>query len=109
RLPRVEVPAERLAKLDWVIQLWGPQAIIAAGQGIHDHFRCAVQTLSHNVSQRFVHLHTGWKEIDGNWLFLHAGGAIGKQGMVSAETDLPIELTPLLLPDPPTGADQVTA
>ena len=31
----------------------------------------------------YLYTHTGWRKVDGNWLYLHAGGAIGAAGALS--------------------------
>ena len=101
------VSAAEFARMDWVISQMGSKAIIAAGHGKRDHLRAAIQTLSpqHPPEQR-VYAHTGWRKIDGQEVYLHAGGAIGAEGAVpSIETDFSAHgrLALALLPDPPSG------
>ena len=41
----------------------------------------------------------GWRRIDGDWIYLHAGGGIGKDGPVDGiEVDPPGELSHCVLP-----------
>ena len=101
------VSAAEFARMDWVISQMGSKAIIAAGHGKRDHLRAAIQTLSpqHPPEQR-VYAHTGWRKIDGQEVYLHAGGAIGVEGAVPGiETDFSAHgrLALALLPDPPSG------
>ena len=35
------------------------------------------------IPQRRVYTHTGWRQIDGVWVYLHGGGAIGPDGPVA--------------------------
>jgi hypothetical protein len=62
------------------------------------------------VPTRNVYAHTGWRLVDGEWVCLHAGGAIGRVGRVES---IHIELTGSLagrtLPSPPEGAELVRA
>jgi hypothetical protein len=53
-----------------------------------------------------VYAHTGWRQIDGEWIYLDAGGGIGRNGRVGRveiEVDLPSQLGRYQLPDPPSG------
>jgi hypothetical protein len=45
--------------------------------------RTAIQLLS-SAEQRCVYTHTGWREIDHRWVYLHSGGAIDSGGAVAA-------------------------
>jgi hypothetical protein len=109
-LPRVEVPAERFASMDWVLPAWGTGAIFTAGVGARDHLRAAIQTLSKEVPTRTTYGHTGWREIGGEWCYLHVGGAIGPNGVVpGVEVALPDALAHFVLPPPPAGEQLVAA
>jgi hypothetical protein len=113
-LPRIEVPAGSYQGLGWVTGLWGVRANINAGSSNRDHLRAALQELSGDVPRRTVYAHTGWRKLDDEWRYLHAGGALGASGN---RTD--IEVNPgagnmglYRLPDPPQGealADAVRA
>lgn len=107
----VEVPAERFEGLRWATETLGPKAIISAGMGVRDRFREAVQVLSPaEIPTRNVYRHTGWREIDGEPVYLHAGGGIGASGIVpSVETRLEPPLDRFCLPTPPTGEQLVQA
>ena len=76
----VNVPLSRFPALGWVIERCGSSYIIQAGNGKQDQLRCAIQELSEldgkDVPVRTIYTHTGWREIGGQWVFLHAGGAI---------------------------------
>jgi hypothetical protein len=106
-LPRIEVGAGSFAGMAWVNSQWGTKVSIKAGNASKDHLRAAIQELSGEYPRRTVYGHTGWREIDGQWLYLHMGGAIGMGGN---RTD--VEVNPgagnmqhYRLPDPPHGED----
>jgi hypothetical protein len=70
----------------------------------------ALQLLSGDVPRRMVYGHVGWRKIGGDWLYLHAGGAIGADGPAAGvEVSLPDPLAGFRLPDPPTGAELAAA
>jgi hypothetical protein len=110
-LPRVDVTAADFAAMNWTLSAWGTHAVVTAGLGTKDHLRAALQTLSGQVPRRTIYGHSGWRHIGQDWVYLHAGGAIGPFGPVlhTVETRLPDVLGPMVLPDPPEGADLVRA
>jgi hypothetical protein len=109
-LPRIEVPAGEFPFMRWPVAHWGTRAVVMAGVGTADHLRTALQLLSGNPPRRTVYAHTGWREEGDRWVYLHAGGAIGADGV---ENDIAVSLPePLLgyrLPTPPTGSDLADA
>ena len=85
-LPPCSVSFETFASMNWSGRHWGSACIVESGNGTKDVLRCAIQTLSHaagEVERRTVFTHTGWRQIDGEWLYLHGGGAIGRNGPVA--------------------------
>lgn len=100
----IDVPAEEFARMEWVLPAWGNRAVVAAGQGVRDHLRCALQSVSGEVPREVTYTHIGWREIDGKPAYLHAGGAIGPAGPVSGvRVRLPQQLAGYALPEPPDG------
>jgi hypothetical protein len=75
-LPALTVPAKDYPDMRWVSQ-WGTKAIVSAGRGIHDHLRAAILTLSQSVRRRTVYAHTGWRDLDGQLVYLSSTGALG--------------------------------
>ena len=67
--------------------------------------RYAIQVLSSPVPRRTVYMHTGWRELEsGQFVFLHAAGAIGANGVVeNIEVRLEGGLALYALPAPPAG------
>lgn len=109
------VPVERFGALVWVVERFGPKCVIQAGGGKRDHLRCAIQELSgEDIPSATVYTHTGWREIDGRWCYLHGGGAV-----VPVVPTVPVSPTVEVrldgaaagfrLPEPPRGADLRTA
>jgi hypothetical protein len=82
RLPHIVVRAENFPRMEWVSE-WDGRAVICVGSYIKDHTRAAIQFLSNErgYEVRYVYSHVGWRKIDGEWHYLHAGGAINKYGL----------------------------
>jgi hypothetical protein len=97
-LPPVVIKASEYRGMAWVTRSWGLRANLVAGQNSQDRVREAIQHLSRNARQRTVYTHTGWRRLNGQWCYLHGGGAInGPQGV---EVDLGSELSRYSLPAP---------
>jgi hypothetical protein len=97
-LPTVQVDAPKFNAMGWVNDVWGIQAVVRAGWRTRDQLREAIQLRSAGAESRWVYTHTGWREIDGRWAYLHAGGALGVEG-VTVELDR--ELANYRLPSVP--------
>lgn len=96
-LPEIDVPARAMLGT-WWLERWGADPIVMPGAG-QQHLLTAVQTVSAPVQKETIYAHTGWRELDGQWLYLHAGGAIGANGPVDGYEVRPGgELTHYTLP-----------
>ena len=85
------LPAAEFARMGWVLGKLGPEAIVYPGQA--QHARAAVQALSHGIRREQVFVHTGWRKLGGQWVYLHAGGVIGAAGPVAGvQVQLPEQL-----------------
>lgn len=106
-LPDAEVSAAQFAGLSWTVPAWGTRAVVNAGQGAKDHLRAAVQMLSGNVPRRTTYTHLGWREVDGQMVYLHAGGVISAppapEAPLSIQVEPPGGLELFTLPELPTG------
>ena len=104
RMVRLAVRAEEFDAMRWPVAKLGPEARVAAGPAKRDHLRAAIQAISarDGIARRHVYAHLGWREADGRCAFLHAGGAIGADGL---EVRLPAELERFVLPAPPGGGE----
>jgi Domain of unknown function (DUF927) len=100
------VPASHFSSMGWTAEHLGAQAIVYPGFGLKDHARAAIQFLSGQVATYQVFTHTGWRKVNGLWMFLHGDGAIGPTGQLRDVTvDLPEALQQFRLPDPPARDD----
>ncbi|MDI6710853.1 MAG: hypothetical protein QME76_09295 [Bacillota bacterium] len=78
-LPALAVPAEQFGGMAWPLR-WGVNAVVSAGMGAKERLREAVLLLSAGASHERVFTHIGWRQLDGRWVYLHAGGAVGANG-----------------------------
>lgn len=104
-LPILDVKTTEFPSMSWVVKSeWALRATITPGQNYTQRLQHAIQLLSKGAPSRLVYKHTGWREIDGQHVFLTGGGAIGpdpKQEInVNVELDLPLQRYILL---PPLG------
>ena len=76
------VPGHGLQSLGWVTEIAGSRAIVTPGMGLRDHCRAAIQSLSGDIPRHIAYAHSGWREVNGSWLYLHSGGAVGADGAV---------------------------
>ena len=101
------VRADQYPSMSWVARL-GPQALVYPGFGTQDQLRCAIQALSieDGIEEDRVYPHLGWRLIDGEWTYLHAGGAINAHGSVDAvDVELKGKLSAYELPTPPATSE----
>jgi hypothetical protein len=106
RVQRVTIPASQFPGMSWISEHLGAGAVHYPGMGIKDHLRCAILMLSGDLPEHRVYAHTGWRQIDEVWAYLHAGGAIGPDGaLIGVEVSLTGPLSRISLPDPPAGDD----
>lgn len=110
KLPTIEVTADRFPSMAWVTA-WGSSAIIAPGYTTKDNLRAAIQELSTDTIRNEVFSHLGWRKINGEYYYLHAGGGLGRNGNNKEIKVDPSEgrLTDFLLPDPPDAETLKTA
>ena len=81
------IAAAEYASLRWVDDKLGAGAVVEPNQ--NQRLGAAVKAMSDEFVERRVFIHTGWREIGGDWLYLQNGGAIGPNGPVSGiMTDL---------------------
>ena len=101
-LPMVDVKTENFGTMRWVLEEWGLRAIIEPGQNIKDRLQHAILLQSQSAPVRPVFTHTGWREVDGQHIFLTGGGAIGIEENIDVNVELekPLERYVLL---PPLG------
>ncbi len=101
------IPAQQFYAMNWATEFLGPRAIIYSGFGAKDQARVAIQVLSTTIQSNQIYTHTGWRQLEDNqWVYLHAGGAVGAHGAVSAVgVKLDAALSRYHLPGPSEGAE----
>lgn len=100
RTKTVSIPASDYARMDWVLDRLGPRAILEPGPKAKDAIRYGIQTVS-DPTERQVYAQTGWRQSGGGHTYLHAGGGIGPDGVVTGvATDLSGALAGYVMPDP---------
>lgn len=102
------VPADDFASMNWLPGHVGSRGIVNVG--MRDHLRAAIQSFSPDPERRVHYSHTGWREINTQWCYLHAGGAIGPDGSIpNVSAVLPGALGRFELPPPPNQQELVAA
>ncbi len=105
--PSGTVEASKFAAMSWPTDLWGVRAVIRAGRDTKDRLREAIQLHSRDAGSRYIFTHTGWRDVDGNHVYLTGAGAVGDDG-VTVELDR--ELSRYRLPAHPEAiADAMRA
>ena len=85
RLPSIRIPAAKFASMSWIMEEWGVRAVPKAGQNVTGYLKEAMQLLSRPGFRR-LYTHTGWRRMPGGeWVYLTASGAVGREGF---EVDL---------------------
>ncbi len=101
------VVAEEFGLLKWPATILGAKAVIYPGK--KEHTGVAIQLLSRRIESHRVVAHTGWRNDGDGWRYYHAAGAIGAEGLIEAEVELPTALSVYSLPAPPSGEDRAAA
>jgi hypothetical protein len=73
--------AAEFGRMNWVLHRLGPKAIVYPGQ--HQHTRAAIQWFSGSIRQESIFTHLGWRKQSTQYMYLHAGGALGPVGPLS--------------------------
>ena len=93
------VTVPQFSQMNWPLEQLGPEAIVQPGQTTRERARAAVR-FSPAAYHSGASSHTGWCQVAGAHVYLHAGGALGAVGPVpGVEVRLPNALTPYLLPE----------
>jgi 5S rRNA maturation endonuclease (ribonuclease M5) len=81
-LKKLQIPSNKFLKMDWISE-WSPDAWLLPGQSVKDIVRHAIEVCSENYPEEKIFTHTGWRLINGNWVYLHAEGAIGGENILT--------------------------
>ena len=96
-LPAVDIPVAQLGTMAWVISEWDVRAIVSASQTAVARLREAILLQSLEAHTRSIYSHSGWRQVDGQPVFLTATGAIGAP---EVEVDIDEALKQYALPMP---------
>ena len=82
QLPRVDISAKDLDSMGWVTDKWGVAASVTPGSTNGPKVAWAIKGVGQRTAKRVTeYLHTGWREIEGEWCYLYEGGAVGRDGV----------------------------
>lgn len=98
------VVAEEFGLLRWPATILGARAVIYPSK--KEHTGVAIQLLSRKIESRRVVAHTGWRNDGDGCRYYHAAGAIGAEGLIAAEVELPTALGAYSLPAPPASNER---
>ena len=111
-LPEIEIDAADLPACCWLSEQWGMDCILGIGRNLKDVVRYVIQLSSTKAEHQTVYTVTGWKQIDGKWVFLLPGdeeytvslsNKMHGYGMAEEASDLDLAiLTRLLTAGPAT-------
>lgn len=97
-LPLVTVADNQFDNMNWIRREWGVKAQIERNiDKVERHINQAIIKSSGRVPEKVIYTHTGWREIDGQMVYLTNGGAIGR---LDIEVELPTNLARYNLPQP---------
>ncbi|THF72485.1 bifunctional DNA primase/polymerase [Cohnella fermenti] len=85
RLRSLTVRQDEFPEMKWISQ-WGIDANLEPGAISKDKMRHAIQQLAFHAGSTRVYGHLGFRQIDGHWRYLHAGGCLGEPE-VTVEVD----------------------
>lgn len=96
KLPKLLITATEFGQMNWYMKSWGPRCRVGTTNNVQQHLRYAIQALSEETMiDKSIYLHSGWRIIDGQRVFLHGGGAVGADGI---EVQLQGRLSEYVLP-----------
>jgi len=107
----IVISAAEFLAMKWPAERLGGDWSLCSDRGIKEQVREAIQVLSgiDGITSYTKYNHTGWVKHNRNDYYLHAGGAIGADGVMLPDTngfmvDLGGALPLYALPIPPTGS-----
>ncbi len=77
---RFMVPVTKFESCDWINRFVSSKCYVMAGRTTKQHFINAIKECS-NPERHTLYSHTGWTNVDGTMIYLHAGGSIGVLGV----------------------------
>lgn len=102
----VRVPSSKFSAMAWPTAMIGARAIVFPSKG--EMARAAIQSLSRDIRQTTIYMHTGWRQIDGIQSYLHGAGAITPTGnRTDVTVRLPESLRYYRLPEPANTPEEI--
>jgi hypothetical protein len=83
---RCRVPVSEFSNLQWVSKELGARAILPAGRTLQDALRQGIQFLSEDIETIDEYGHTGWREINSQWVYHMVVGRSGPKGSFQGST-----------------------
>lgn len=98
RFPEIRIAVPEFYSLAGILKALGTEAVVSPGPMVKDRIRHAIQLYSNRKKypQRHVFTHLGWRQVDGEWCYLHAGGSIPSKAEVSVDKALQRYILPQL-------------
>ncbi len=88
-LSTLTIPATQYQAMQWPLRNYGGRGIVEADQATPRRLANAILILSGDIPITTVYQHTGWRNINGEWVYLSGSGAIGADGL---NTDTRVEM-----------------
>jgi hypothetical protein len=80
------IQAKDFDSMKWVRDVWGAEASIAPARTQALHMPNAILAFSQErIQKRTIYTHTGWREVNGVFRYLHGGGGIGQGPEVTVD------------------------
>lgn len=105
--PAARVPVDQLSSFRWMDRYWRGRAVPSPGMLMKERLAYALRTMNRDEwDETTVYTHIGWRALEGEQVYLHAGGAIGAAGAVEGLAVEPGKAaSSYLLPSPPEGTE----
>lgn len=77
-LPVITIGTADFDGMKWVVDKWHGDANISPVPNVREYLRHSIQEVSqYTKTNQTIYNYTGWRKINNEWAYLHAGGAIG--------------------------------
>lgn len=76
-----DISAQDFQSMNFLSKTWGLSLRPAIGQNVLSYYRDSISAQAGSVRNEYIYTHTGWRHIGGKWMFLHASGAVGGEGV----------------------------
>lgn len=84
-LKPLTVAMKDFEELKWILPGWGIRASVEPyqkGLPTKEHLRHALQLMAQGgIPETTVYTHLGWTKVNGEWVYLHTGGAVGSEAV----------------------------